>query len=68
MTARTTFGGLATLATLLGVLAAPCARAQIDTKSSAPIDIAAQEAEVVTSKCLAIWRGAAEALQGKIPP
>ncbi|MGH6992860.1 MAG: LptA/OstA family protein [Caulobacteraceae bacterium] len=39
-------------------------RAQIDTRSAAPIDITADEAEVIQSKCLAIWRGAAEALQG----
>ena len=36
----------------------------MDTKSNAPIDITANAAEVVNSKCLAIWRGAAEALQG----
>ncbi|HZZ36683.1 MAG TPA: LptA/OstA family protein [Caulobacteraceae bacterium] len=33
--------------------------------SNAPIDITANEAEVIQSKCVAIWRGAAEALQGK---
>jgi len=38
--------------------------AQIETNSNAPIDITANQAEVVSSKCLAIWRGAAEALQG----
>jgi lipopolysaccharide export system protein LptA len=46
-------------------LAAWGARAQIETRSNAPIDITANEAEVVNSKCLAIWRGAAEALQGE---
>ncbi len=40
------------------------ASAQIDTKSKAPIDITANEAEVINSKCVAIWRGAAEAVQG----
>jgi lipopolysaccharide export system protein LptA len=45
-------------------LAAP-ALAGVDTRSKAPIDITANEAEVVQSKCLAIWRGAAEALQGQ---
>ncbi|HEY5290467.1 MAG TPA: LptA/OstA family protein [Caulobacteraceae bacterium] len=40
------------------------ARAQIQTNSNAPIDITANEAEVVSAKCLAIWKGAAEALQG----
>ncbi len=39
--------------------------AQLDTHSKAPIDITANQAEVVQSKCLAIWRGAAEALQDK---
>jgi lipopolysaccharide export system protein LptA len=41
------------------------ARAQVDTRSGAPIDITADQAEVVNSECLAIWRGAAEALQGQ---
>ena len=40
------------------------ARAQIQTNSNAPIDITANEAEVNNSKCMAIWKGAAEALQG----
>lgn len=49
----------------LSVLAAGgVARAQIETNSNAPIDITANEAEVVNSKCLAVWKGAAEALQG----
>lgn len=39
--------------------------AQLDTHSKAPIDITANQAEVVQSKCLAVWRGAAEALQDK---
>ncbi len=37
--------------------------AQIETRSNAPIDITAEQAEVIQSKCEAIWRGAAEALQ-----
>ena len=41
------------------------AASSLDTNSAAPIDITANEAEVVSSKCLAIWRGAAEALQEK---
>lgn len=53
---------------LIGLLAvaagAGAAWAQIETNSRAPIDITANEAEVVNAKCLAIWRGAAEALQG----
>ena len=63
MTSRNILG-VATAA-ILCALAAASARAQIDTKSSAPIDITAQEAEVQTSKCVAIWRGQAEALQGQ---
>jgi lipopolysaccharide export system protein LptA len=39
------------------------AAAQIDTRSNAPIDITADQAEVIQSKCEAIWRGAAEVLQ-----
>ena len=39
--------------------------AQVDTRSKAPIDITANQAEVIASKCLAVWRGAAEALQGQ---
>ena len=51
---------------MLTVLAcAGSAAAQIDTNSKAPIDITANTAEVQGSKCLAIWRGSAEALQAK---
>jgi lipopolysaccharide export system protein LptA len=39
------------------------AHAQLETRSNAPIDITADQAEVVQSKCEAVWRGAAEALQ-----
>jgi lipopolysaccharide export system protein LptA len=39
------------------------AHAQLETRSNSPIDITADQAEVVQSKCIAIWRGAAEALQ-----
>lgn len=39
------------------------AHAQLETRSNSPIDITANQAEVVQSKCEAIWRGAAEALQ-----
>jgi lipopolysaccharide export system protein LptA len=56
--------GWATTAALIILISGGVARAQIETKSNAPIDITANEAEVVNSKCLAIWRGAAEALQG----
>lgn len=47
------------------LLAAGPASAQLAQDSSAPIDITADEAEVVNSQCLAIWRGAAEALQAR---
>ncbi|HXV00112.1 MAG TPA: LptA/OstA family protein [Caulobacteraceae bacterium] len=49
---------------MAGLALAATAGAQVDTKSNAPIDITANQAEVINSKCLAIWRGAAEALQG----
>lgn len=39
------------------------AHAQLETRSNSPIDITADQAEVVQSKCEAVWRGAAEALQ-----
>jgi lipopolysaccharide export system protein LptA len=45
-------------------LAPAAAMAQLDTGSSAPVDITADEGEVVNSQCLSIWRGDAEALQG----
>jgi len=45
------------------LLAAGSAQAQLAGDSSAPIDITADEAEVINSQCLAIWRGGAEALQ-----
>jgi lipopolysaccharide export system protein LptA len=47
------------------LLAAGPAYAQLARNSSAPIDITADEAEVINSQCLAIWRGAAEALQDR---
>jgi hypothetical protein len=44
-----------TVVAAMAVLAASgVARAQIETNSNAPIDITANEAEVVNSKCLAI--------------
>ncbi len=52
-------------AALLGAALASVASAQVDTRSKAPIDITANQAEVINSKCLAVWRGAAEALQGQ---
>lgn len=56
--------GLAVMALFVFAAAAP-ARAQLDSRSTAPIDTTANEMEVVNSKCLVIFRGAAEALQGK---
>ena len=49
---------------MIALCCVAAAKAQVDTRSNAPIDITANQAEVVNSKCLAIWRGAAEALQG----
>jgi lipopolysaccharide export system protein LptA len=37
--------------------------AQIAQNSNAPVDMTADELEVVNNQCLAIWRGSAEALQ-----
>jgi lipopolysaccharide export system protein LptA len=52
-------------AVLMTVASANGATAQVDTKSKAPIDITANEAEVTNSKCLTVWRGAAEAVQAQ---
>ncbi|MGI8840215.1 MAG: LptA/OstA family protein [Caulobacteraceae bacterium] len=57
--------GRAWLAAALVAGGAACASAQVDTRSKAPIDITANQAEVIASKCVAVWRGAAEALQGQ---
>jgi len=51
-------------AVVLAAGLATSAAAQVDTKSKAPIDITANQAEVINSKCVTIWRGSAEALQG----
>jgi len=49
-----------------GLLAAGgAALAQADTHSKAPIDITADQAEVSNARCVAIWRGSAEAVQEK---
>lgn len=48
---------------LIASAAGSPARAQIATQSKAPINITADQAEVIQSKCMAIWRGAAEAIQ-----
>ncbi|MDP3173388.1 MAG: LptA/OstA family protein [Phenylobacterium sp.] len=39
------------------------AAAQLARNSSAPVDLTADQLEVVNAQCLAIWRGSAEALQ-----
>lgn len=56
----------ATIAPLLLALTfVGAARAQVDTRSKAPIDITADTAEVSNARCVAIWRGSAEAIQDK---
>jgi lipopolysaccharide export system protein LptA len=45
------------------LLAAAPAAAQLATKSDAPVDITADELEVVNASCIATWKGNAEALQ-----
>ena len=47
------------------LVAATPAHAQLDARSNAPIDTTADEMEVVNSQCLVVFRGSAEALQGK---
>ncbi len=58
---RAMVGGAAAMLLAAG-LAQP-GRAQLAPQSKGPIDITADQAEVVQSKCMAIWRGAAEAIQ-----
>jgi lipopolysaccharide export system protein LptA len=52
---------IVTLVLASGLATGVCA--QIATQSKSPIDVTADQAEVVQSKCMAIWRGSAEALQ-----
>ncbi|WP_176695874.1 LptA/OstA family protein [Phenylobacterium immobile] len=49
--------------TLFAAAAPGLAMAQIAPSSNAPVDITADELEVVNGDCSAIWRGNAEALQ-----
>ena len=62
---RSILGGGACAGFALALIATLPARAQIETNSKSPIDITANEAEVLNQQCLAIWRGDAEALQDK---
>jgi len=57
--------GLAGALALVVMAAAAPTVAQVDTKSKSPIDITADQAEVINAKCMAIWRGSAEAVQDK---
>lgn len=50
-------------ALMLAVCSGAPAAAQIAQNSDAPVDLTADELEVVNAQCLAIWRGSAEALQ-----
>lgn len=52
---------LAALA-VAALVAAP-ASAQLAQNSDAPVDLTADELEVLNAQCLSIWRGSAEALQ-----
>ncbi len=47
----------------VSLLAAMPASAQLSQNSDAPVDISADQLEVVNTQCLATYRGAAEALQ-----
>src|SRR5690606_39311506 len=53
---------LAVAAATVALLAGP-ASAQLARNSDAPVDITADELEVLNTQCLSIWRGSAEALQ-----
>lgn len=50
-------------AALLALAAASPASAQLAQNSDAPVDITADELEVLNTECTSIWRGSAEALQ-----
>jgi lipopolysaccharide export system protein LptA len=54
---------LSTLAALVAGVAAGPAAAQLAPNSSAPVDITADQLEVVNAQCEATWSGNAEALQ-----
>jgi len=45
------------------LMAAQPAAAQLATNSNAPVDITADELEVVQGECSSVWKGSAEALQ-----
>ena len=53
------------LTTVMALALVGAARAQVDSRSKAPIDITADTAEVSSARCVAIWRGSAEAIQEK---
>lgn len=54
----------AAAAVMTAALAASPAAAQLSSNSDAPVDMTADQLEVVNAQCLSIWRGSAEALQG----
>jgi lipopolysaccharide export system protein LptA len=52
-------------ALVTAALAASPAAAQLAQNSDGPVDMTADQLEVVNAQCLSIWRGSAEALQGE---
>jgi len=57
---------MAAAGVLVGAMAvAGAAQAQIAPRSKAPLDIAADESEILTAECKSIWRGDVEALQAR---
>lgn len=63
MTDSATLKRWAGAALVAALLSAGPAAAQLARNSDAPVDLTADELEVVNAQCLAIWRGSAEALQ-----
>ncbi len=55
--------GMAILTATLGFVFGGVALAQATGASKSPIDITADQAEVSNTRCVAIWRGSAEAVQ-----
>jgi len=65
MTELATMKNWAAAALIAALAAAGPAAAQLAQNSDAPVDMTADQLEVVNAQCLAIWRGSAEALQDR---
>lgn len=57
--------GFAAIALAACLLASPAAAQLSGGDSDEPVDMTADQLEVVNAQCLSVWRGSAEALQGQ---